>query len=272
MKLVTYNIHYGFGRDGTNDLDRIWAEIDGADLIALQEIERFWPRSGMVDQIAMLAKRLPDHWVAFGANLDIYSPAGFAGEPETSRRQFGNALFSNRPILTQSNVSLPRSTGPEQTMQRGALEILIDSDCGPVRIYSTHLDYLSSTTRADQIRAIADRHQNMSKGGGPYEGNHAVAHEWLLGNEPGPTPHAILLGDMNIAAGSNEHASALRTLTGFSDVWHALSNESPGATKDGERIDHAWVTGSLANRLTGAWVDRRAEGSDHLPSWFEIDL
>ena len=28
-------------------------------------------------------------------------------------------------------------------MRRGALEIVIDSDAGPVRVYCTHLDYLS---------------------------------------------------------------------------------------------------------------------------------
>ena len=49
MKLVSYNIQYGRGRDGVFDLQRIAAAVAGADIIALQEIERYWQRSGMVD-------------------------------------------------------------------------------------------------------------------------------------------------------------------------------------------------------------------------------
>jgi len=37
MKIVTYNIQYGRGKDGRFDLERIAEEIGGADLIALQE-------------------------------------------------------------------------------------------------------------------------------------------------------------------------------------------------------------------------------------------
>ena len=58
MRIVSYNIQYGRGRDGRFDLDRIAREIAGADLIALQEVERFWTRSGGVDQPRLLARRL----------------------------------------------------------------------------------------------------------------------------------------------------------------------------------------------------------------------
>ena len=60
MKFVTYNIQYGLGRDGRYDLDRTAKVIEGADFIALQEVERFWKRSENVDQVAELIKRLPD--------------------------------------------------------------------------------------------------------------------------------------------------------------------------------------------------------------------
>ena len=51
MKLVTYNIQYTKGKDYRYDVDRIVQAIKGADVIALQEVERFWKRSGMTDQI-----------------------------------------------------------------------------------------------------------------------------------------------------------------------------------------------------------------------------
>ena len=60
MKFVTYNIQYGLGRDGRYDLDRTARAVEGADVIALQEVERFWKRSGDVDEVAGLAERLPD--------------------------------------------------------------------------------------------------------------------------------------------------------------------------------------------------------------------
>ena len=55
MKLVSYNIQYGRGRDGVFDLQRIVDAIAGADVIALQEVERYWQRSGMVDQSREIA-------------------------------------------------------------------------------------------------------------------------------------------------------------------------------------------------------------------------
>ena len=64
MKFVTYNIQCGQGRDGRYDLDRTAKAVEGADVIALQEVERFWKRSGNVDEVAGLTERLPDfHWV-----------------------------------------------------------------------------------------------------------------------------------------------------------------------------------------------------------------
>lgn len=45
MKLVTYNIQFSRGKDGRYDLECIAGEAEGADVIALQEVERHWPPS-----------------------------------------------------------------------------------------------------------------------------------------------------------------------------------------------------------------------------------
>ena len=51
MKIVTYNIQYARGRDDRFDLGRIAETVGGADVIGLNEVERFWPRDGVaVDQ------------------------------------------------------------------------------------------------------------------------------------------------------------------------------------------------------------------------------
>jgi endonuclease/exonuclease/phosphatase family metal-dependent hydrolase len=57
MKLVTYNIRFGLGLDQQIDLERIAETVKDADIIALQEAERFWIHSGMSDQPEIL-----DRW------------------------------------------------------------------------------------------------------------------------------------------------------------------------------------------------------------------
>ena len=75
MKFVSLNMQYGFGQDGVLDLERTADMVRGADIIALQEVERFWRRTGMVDQPLEIASHLPDYYWVFGANLDM--DAGF---------------------------------------------------------------------------------------------------------------------------------------------------------------------------------------------------
>ncbi len=49
MKLVSYNIRFGLGLDQKIDLGRIADTVNDADIIALQEVERYWKHSGMTD-------------------------------------------------------------------------------------------------------------------------------------------------------------------------------------------------------------------------------
>ena len=58
MKLVAYNIQFGTGKDGRVDLDRIADEIANADVIAMQEVDRYWKRSEMADQVSARRQRL----------------------------------------------------------------------------------------------------------------------------------------------------------------------------------------------------------------------
>ncbi|MFP5299324.1 MAG: endonuclease/exonuclease/phosphatase family protein, partial [Actinomycetota bacterium] len=60
MRVATFNIHHGVGADGRCDLTRI-ARVIGAleaDVVALQELDVGWERSGRVDQPAALAEML----------------------------------------------------------------------------------------------------------------------------------------------------------------------------------------------------------------------
>lgn len=112
MQFVSYNIQYGTGRDGRVDLARIAQAVSGADVIALQEVERFSRRTGMVDQPAVLSRLLPGyHWV-YGPGMDLDADGMTAdGHITHQRRQFGN-------MLSASRASSPRATTCFQSTAR----------------------------------------------------------------------------------------------------------------------------------------------------------
>ena len=73
MKLVTYNIRFGLGIDQRTDLGRIAETVRDADIVALQEVERFWKRSGMTDQPESLGNLLQDfYWLVMENYIIAY--------------------------------------------------------------------------------------------------------------------------------------------------------------------------------------------------------
>ena len=71
MKLASYNIQYGYGADGRYDLARAIGAVADADIIALQEVERFWKRTNEDDQPALIAQMLPQHHWVYGPAFDV---------------------------------------------------------------------------------------------------------------------------------------------------------------------------------------------------------
>ncbi|MGO8227329.1 endonuclease, partial [Rhizobium ruizarguesonis] len=53
--LASDNIQYGFGLEGRYDLARIARSLEGADVIALQELTRGFSRNGFADMVADVA-------------------------------------------------------------------------------------------------------------------------------------------------------------------------------------------------------------------------
>lgn len=288
MKLVTYNIQYGLGRDRRYDLGRIAGEIEGADLIALQEVERHWQRSGEIDMPSVLATHLPEHHWVFGANLDMdASFRDVAGKLVNRRRQFGTMILSRLPIVSSRNHLLPKyATLTQHSIQQGALEAVIVSErAGPVRVYSVHLSHLSQATRLPQVDALLAIHARAPGEGGAWCGGHPDPEAgWTQGEMPPMPAEAILMGDFNFEWSAPEYDrivgplsaryGRLNRLTGFVDAWVAAGHrEAEGATIDGDkRIDYCFLSSALASRVKSARIDTAATGSDHQPLWVEIDL
>jgi endonuclease/exonuclease/phosphatase family metal-dependent hydrolase len=288
VKLVTYNIQYGLGKDNRYDLARIAREIEDADIIALQEVERHWQRSGCIDAPAVLASHLSGHHWVYGANLDMdasYREAG--GRLVNRRRQFGTMIFSRRPIISSRNHLLPKyGTLTQHSIQQGALEAVITTErAGPVRIYSVHLSHLSPALRLPQVEALLAVHARAPSEGGAWCGGHPEPEAgWTEGEMPPMPTDAILMGDFNfkhdaleydrIVGPATTRFGRLHCLTGFVDAWVAAGHrEDEGATiGSGMRIDYCFVSAGLASRIRSARIDTPATGSDHQPVWVELDL
>ena len=288
MRLVAYNIQFGLGHDGRYDLARIAAEVRDADIIALQEVDRHWQRSGCVDSPAVLASHLPQHHWVYGANLDMdASYRDAAHRLVNRRRQFGTMILSRLPIVSSRNHLLPKyGTLTQHSIQQGALEaVIVTERAGPVRIYSTHLSHLSAATRLPQVDALLAIHERAPSEGGAWCGGHPEPDAgWTEGEMPPMPAQAILLGDFNFEWNALEYdrivgpASArygrLNNLTGFVDAWVAAGHrEDEGATiPERKRIDYCFVSSTLAQRVRSSWIDVDATGSDHYPLRTEIDF
>ncbi len=286
MKCVSYNIQYGLGSDGTYDLARIAGEVAEADIIAFQEVDRFWRRSGMVDGPAVLAAYLPDHHYVFGANLDIDASFEEDGRLVHRRKQFGTMVMSRWPILSSRNFPLPKwGDRRHHSIQQGLLEAVIDAPLGALRVYSVHLSHLAPFTRLPQIARIKAILRAAPEEGGAWCGGHPdPASGWLEEPEPPMPESLILMGDMNFAPGSEEYDAMvggvaaghgrLTSRKGLVDAWvEAGHAEESGATHPNAaaRIDHCFTSADIAPRVTRAWVDDAAKGSDHWPLWVELD-
>ena len=208
MKLVSYNIQYGFGGDGRYDLARAARVVAGADIIALQEVERHWRRTNLDDQPEILSRLLPDyHWV-YGPAFDMDASESRDGRVVNRRRQFGTMVLSKLPIVWSRLHALPmrRTVRPLNT-RNAALECMIRTPAGPVRVFSLHLAHIAAEERLEQIDYLLDEHRRAVSEGGPWSGaDDEPSREWTHGEpEPENPLAAIWMGDFNMEPGSAEY-------------------------------------------------------------------
>ena len=287
MRFVSYNIQYGTGQDGRVDLARIAAEIGDADVIALQEVERYWRRSGNQDQVALISALFPEHYWAYGPGVDVHIAASVPGPASGSiRRQFGNMLLSRVPLGYVRHHLLPKyASVTDMSLQRSALEAVIEVAGTPLRIYSVHLTHLSAVTRLAQADALLAIHDGARRAGAPVTGNRR---EWFDDGQLVLMPSlAILMGDFNAEPDSDEYTAFVgpRSYSGgrvenperFVDAYAVTERaEQSGATSYiGERqvrIDYCFVSTELADSIAGAGIESEAVGSDHQPIWMQLNL
>lgn len=284
MLLASYNIQYGYGRDGRYDLRRAIAVVAGADIIALQEVERNWRRTRMDDQPALIGSILPDRYWAFAPELDVdASTRDAAGRVVNRRRQHGQMIVSRWPILSSRMLILPKlDAGSQLNFMTGALETVIDAPSGPRRVYSVHLGYVSAEERIVQAAALRDFVHRAPMEGGVWSGRDADPEHWQTNDAPPPMPRsAVLLGDFNAEADTEEMNLLTRGPDSFVDAWAYLArgarsgitfraDPARGAPRD-LHIDHALLTPDQLPGLQRCWIDETTEASDHQPVWVVLD-
>ena len=308
MKIVSYNIRFGLGTDHRIDLKRIAETVCDADIIGLQEVERFWKRGGMLDQPDIIGGHLKDRYWVYCPAFDMdASERQDNGSIINRRRQFGPMVLSRWPILASRLIVFPKlGTVKHFNMDTGGIECVVDAPSGPMRIYSIHLSAASPRDRLLQIDYLLAWHRRAWSNGGAWTGSKIIdimdgyedffCFEWSDGKPQPPMPDAtIVMGDFNSEPESEEFQRMVGTfhplyghvdhLDGFVDSWTVAGERSgdddcitwwpdpPGRSPGhGLRLDYCFVSPDLGHTVKRAWVDSYVEGSDHRPYWVELDL
>jgi endonuclease/exonuclease/phosphatase family metal-dependent hydrolase len=218
------------------------------DIVGLQEVDRFWARSGYADQPEALRAALGMKHACYAANL-VHPADSHADRPH----QYGTLILSRHPIGLCSNTLLPR-TGENE--QRGFTLAVIDVRGVTLRFYNTHLH----TTAADRLLQTA----------------------YIAPALDSATPElTVVVGDFN----ARPTAAELEPLFGrLTDAWAKARDRaaddadgltSPAALGSGpkHRIDYAFVSPSIDVRAARVFIDAKTRlASDHYPVVVDLTL
>ena len=285
MKLITWNVQWCRGVDGNVDPARIVKHAKALadfDVLCVQEIANNFPDpllagSAGENQFAELARLLPGYAPVPGVAVDVPASAG-------ARRHFGNMILSRLPVGQVFRHLLPYPVDPGVNgMPRLALEAVIHTASGPVRVITTHLEWYGTKKRSAQVDALRSIHAEGSgharlgsvvdTSGGPFHTR--------------PRPAAtIICGDFNLEPDDALHARMGAPFAdGTPQLFDAWEVAHPGVAHastfkiyekhvPGEpelHCDFIFVSADLAPRVRAVRVDQKTQASDHQPVLLELD-
>lgn len=281
MILITWNIQYGKGADGRIDFPRIVEtarRLGDADVICVQELAVNFPDlddGAGADQPAILAALLPGYTPVFRPALDF-------GAGGAKHQCFGNMILSRLPVLQVLPFLLPRpAEAGVRSMQRLALEAVVEAPFGPLRIVTTHLEYYSEMHRLAQVDAIRKLHEEAAQRAAMPG---ATAGDGLYRAMPRPAT-GLVCGDFNFEPGWPEYNRMLSPfpagVPAFRDAWSLRHPGKPHAPTAGiydadqwpkgpNCRDFVFLTGDLMERLRRVAVDVKTDASDHQPVLVEL--
>ncbi len=274
MRVVSWNIHWGCGRDGRI---RIHAIIDvlrklNPDVICLQEVAANHPElegSATANQFKQLAGAFGGYHAIDYAPSEIYR--------NNVPRLFGNLILSKYRITQAHRHSLPWPFDPVSPgMPRGAIEVVLDTPRGKLRVVTTHLEYYSRLQRAAQVGRLRELHAQACARSRAFQPNPEMDAPFQLGELPAA---AIYCGDFNLQPGSEEYEALLAPpLSGelaLVDAWRARHPDHARAPTAGlhgfawpekpDCYDYFFVTEDLLPRIEEVEVQSETGVSDHQP-------
>ncbi|MBM6593215.1 endonuclease/exonuclease/phosphatase family protein [Microvirga pudoricolor] len=278
MKLLTWNIQWGLGCDGRLDLARIartareWCD---ADVFCFQEVSaNFEALDGGENQPRVLADLFPDY-------RPIFRPAVELGDRDGRSRVFGNMILSRLPVLQVTSHMLPWPAEEGRSMQRQALEAVVASNLGAVRIMTCHLEYHFETHRQAQVARILELNEE------------AQQRSRLSYRDPSDGPYrdqdrpvgTVLCGDFNLGPDDPLYEAILTRRSpgqqSFVDAWRVVHGQRPHEPTVGiadakqwpqgpHCRDYVFVTEDLAPRIRSVRVNGVTTASDHQPIAVEL--
>jgi endonuclease/exonuclease/phosphatase family metal-dependent hydrolase len=232
LRVVTWNIERGIRFQGIlSTLQRL-----EADVILLQEVDRFADRSGNRDVASDLAQELRMHWVTGGEFQEIGE--GGKGRAATSNQ----AILSRFPILDPQVTAFTRQArwkwrlNPMQPRRGG--RVALRAQTAGVAFYNVHLESGDSDpVRQEQLEEVLRAHR------------------------PGSSGVSIIAGDFN--TGERARAGLLQRMTdaGFVDTLGPLGNRLT-SSKYPRPVD--WIFAHGARGAIGH-VEVLQDVSDHYP-------
>ena len=139
LRVATFNIHGGTGRDGRWDLSRTADALKSFDCVLLNEVHGpyFWESTGQAEQLAELT-----------GNRWLFAPT----EERWWHHQFGNAILTTASVAWWQRVLLPGGNRGH----RNVVLMEVEHGGGAVRVVATHLDRNDPVARAAQLEAAID--------------------------------------------------------------------------------------------------------------------
>jgi endonuclease/exonuclease/phosphatase family metal-dependent hydrolase len=279
MELITWNVQWCRGVDLVVDAARIVAHarrLADFDVLCLQEIADNYPDPRLGgndgdDQFARLAQLLPGFTAIPGVAVDQPADDG-------RRRRFGNMILSRLPVVQVYRHVLPYPLDAGVPgMPRIAIEAIVRTASGDVRVVTTHLEYYSARQRMAQVDALR----------AIYAEGHAYARDATVTiDDGGPfqtfvRPRAtVITGDCNFEPDSPEYRRMLAPFDDATpplvDAWHVAHPgiahpstfkiyQKDEPTDPELHCDFIFVGDELRSRVRAVRVDGQTQASDHQP-------
>ena len=240
---MSFNIRHAQGMDDQVSLQNIAAEIErsGADIVGIQEVDRFLPRSGLADQPAELA-RLLNMNVCYSPSEDRYGTSKTSAyirdkdEQTGLDGQYGNAILSRFPIIAHQFRYLP---GDRE--RRSLLQAEIEINGSTLNFLCAHLG-LNETEQMAQVDVLFD----------------------VIKSTFG---EMVLLGDFNMTPEN----PLIAKLTSIIPKVPLRDNVTTFAGNEGEIMEIDHIFSNLPRDKDAAWT-QVTNASDHHPIQAQLKL